>query len=116
MKTQNQIFNYMKVLSKKSSITDENLNEIEQYIYDHLGYKPKEGLVHTDRKERVAYLKQLLDRPLRVCGMVKNEGEPGGGPFWVEDNEHATLDDRGERSSQPERSKSEKNIHPINPL
>ena len=90
LKTQNQIFNYMKVLSKKSSITDENLNEIEQYIYDHLGYKPKEGLVHTDRKERVAYLKQLLDRPLRVCGMVKNEGEPGGGPFWVEDNEHAT--------------------------
>lgn len=89
LKTQNQIFNYMKVLSKKSSITDENLNEIEQYIYDHLGYKPKEGLVHTDRKERVAYLKQLLDRPLRVCGMVKNEGEPGGGPFWVEDNEHA---------------------------
>lgn len=27
---------------------------------------------------------KFLDRPLRVCGMVKNEGEPGGGPFWVE--------------------------------
>ncbi|MPT36486.1 MAG: DUF4301 family protein, partial [Flavobacterium sp.] len=26
---------------------------------------------------------QLLNRPIRVCGMVKNEGEPGGGPFWV---------------------------------
>jgi hypothetical protein len=26
----------------------------------------------------------LFDRPLRVCGMVENEGEPGGGPFWVE--------------------------------
>lgn len=26
-----------------------------------------------------------LDRPIRVCGMVKNEGEPGGGPFWVGD-------------------------------
>ena len=25
----------------------------------------------------------MLDRPIRVCGMVKNEGEPGGGPFWV---------------------------------
>ena len=24
-----------------------------------------------------------LNRPIRVCGMVKNEGEPGGGPFWV---------------------------------
>jgi len=26
---------------------------------------------------------ELLNRPLRVCGMVKNEGEPGGGPFWA---------------------------------
>ena len=25
----------------------------------------------------------ILDRPIRVCGMVRNEGEPGGGPFWV---------------------------------
>jgi hypothetical protein len=29
----------------------------------------------------------FLNRPLRVCGMVKNEGEPGGGPFWVEESE-----------------------------
>ena len=28
-----------------------------------------------------------LDRPIRVCGMVKNEGEPGGGPFWVGDDQ-----------------------------
>ncbi len=28
-------------------------------------------------------IKRLLDRPIRVCGMVKNQGEPGGGPFWV---------------------------------
>jgi hypothetical protein len=26
----------------------------------------------------------MLNRPVRVCGMVKNEGEPGGGPFWIE--------------------------------
>ena len=30
---------------------------------------------------------ETLDRPIRVCGMVKNEGEPGGGPFWVRDDE-----------------------------
>ncbi|MDH3997402.1 MAG: DUF4301 family protein [Desulfuromonadales bacterium] len=30
-------------------------------------------------------LRDLLDRPLRVCGMVPNSGEPGGGPFWVKD-------------------------------
>jgi hypothetical protein len=34
------------------------------------------------------YLISLLNRPLRVCGMVKNEGEPGGGPFWVEGPDH----------------------------
>lgn len=30
-----------------------------------------------------ALVRSLLDRPIRVCGMVRNEGEPGGGPFWV---------------------------------
>lgn len=30
-----------------------------------------------------ALLEKILDRPVRVCGMVRNEGEPGGGPFWV---------------------------------
>ncbi len=32
-----------------------------------------------------------LNRPIRVCGMVKNEGEPGGGPFWVNNNRYQTL-------------------------
>lgn len=31
----------------------------------------------------VAALVAALDRPIRVCGMVRNTGEPGGGPFWV---------------------------------
>lgn len=37
----------------------------------------------TDPADRVALLRGKLDRPIRVCGMVKNEGEPGGGPFIV---------------------------------
>ena len=39
----------------------------------------------------IAYMQQKLNRPLRVCGMVKNEGEPGGGPFWVEKNGISSL-------------------------
>ena len=35
-------------------------------------------------EEKRDYLLNRLNRPLRVCGMVRNEGEPGGGPFWVE--------------------------------
>jgi hypothetical protein len=34
-----------------------------------------------------AFMAERLNRPLRVCGMVKNEGEPGGGPFWVDDQD-----------------------------
>jgi hypothetical protein len=34
-------------------------------------------------EQRRQILMDRLNRPLRVCGMVKNEGEPGGGPFWV---------------------------------
>lgn len=34
-----------------------------------------------------ALLESLLDRPIRVCGMVRNEGEPGGGPFWVKNDD-----------------------------
>jgi hypothetical protein len=38
-----------------------------------------------DRKATLAFIADALDRPLRVCGVVKNEGEPGGAPFWVVD-------------------------------
>ncbi|WP_107037272.1 DUF4301 family protein [Brumimicrobium mesophilum] len=31
-------------------------------------------------------LQTLIFRPIRICGMVRNEGQPGGGPFWVEEN------------------------------
>ena len=36
-----------------------------------------------NRQQALQYARLRLDRPLRVCGMVRNEGEPGGGPFWV---------------------------------
>jgi hypothetical protein len=44
----------------------------------------------SERNSSRKSLLALLDRPLRVCGVVENEGEPGGGPFWV-----------GERSGGP---------------
>ena len=43
------------------------------------------GFRELSLSERRSFLFRRLNRPLRVCGMVKNEGEPGGGPFWVDD-------------------------------
>ena len=36
-------------------------------------------------EEKLAVLKDKLSRPIRICGMVRNEGDPGGGPFWIRD-------------------------------
>lgn len=44
-------------------------------------------------EKQIQILRSLLHRPIRVCGMVKNEGEPGGGPFW-------TIDQKGNKSRQ----------------
>ena len=41
-----------------------------------------------DINKKAAFLFEKLNRPIRVCGMVFNKGEPGGGPFWVRDNEN----------------------------
>jgi hypothetical protein len=81
--TREKIFHYRRLLGKRD-VTPATLDEIEAFVRDHLGYKPAANAPRPDRRERVKYLKRLLDRPLRVCGMVQNEGEPGGGPFWVE--------------------------------
>jgi len=40
-------------------------------------------LKDNNRQERANRIREILNRPIRVAGMVKNEGEPGGGPFWV---------------------------------
>lgn len=47
-------------------------------------------LPEVEGDELVALLRQKLDRPIRVCGMVKNEGEPGGGPFVIREEDGTT--------------------------
>lgn len=49
--------------------------------------KKRKKKTFKDTKARIKYLHKLLNRPIRVCGMVKNEGEPGGGPFWVKNTD-----------------------------
>lgn len=48
-----------------------------------LGNPMPAALTAASAAKRRAWLIDRLDRPLRVCGMVENAGEPGGGPFWV---------------------------------
>lgn len=62
-------------------------NEIEAFLANTLCIEMPEAKDCRDRAEK---LRAKLDRPVRVCGMVRNEGEPGGGPFIIRDKDGAT--------------------------
>ncbi len=85
LKVQRQIFTYLKQLNNQSSPDDILSDEIFTFIRQELSILPPAAVEKLTDKERIEFLIKVLNRPLRVCGMVKNEGEPGGGPFWVED-------------------------------
>ena len=57
----------------------------EEFSSAELGRPWPQGFSAATGAERAARLRDLLDRPLRICGMVPNQGQPGGGPFWVVD-------------------------------
>ena len=77
--TQRQTFAYMQLLDSG----DYNHDDIENIIrfVRHSLCTDCEEVKHMEDAELVCYLRKKLNRPIRVCGVVKNVGEPGGGPF-----------------------------------
>ncbi len=84
LKKQDQVFKYAKLLAE-DTITEEELTELVTFLKEDFSTRIDDEYESFSQSEKKSYLAELLDRPIRVCGMVKNEGEPGGGPFWVED-------------------------------
>ncbi|MBP1615468.1 MAG: hypothetical protein H6Q13_2916 [Bacteroidetes bacterium] len=76
---QKQAFDYLELLDS-GQYTQDQVREILQFLQKKLFCKNPETSILED-VELVLYLKKKLNRPMRVCGMVKNVGEPGGGPF-----------------------------------
>ncbi len=86
---QRKIANY---LSKLDKISENEIDEIEIFLDKKLNNKVISDFSKYALEHKIIYLKEVLNRPIRVCGMVKNEGEPGGGPFWVNNSKgNATL-------------------------
>ncbi len=61
--------------------TEETVEEATAFVENTLCYVTKDLDPSLPLADRVNALRRILDRPLRVCGMVRNEGEPGGGPY-----------------------------------
>lgn len=83
------------ILVEKQQKAFDYLKKLESGVYQHADLKAmirfvkhdlccvKDDIKQLEDAELVEYLKSKLNRPMRVCGVVKNVGEPGGGPFLV---------------------------------
>lgn len=76
---QQRIFDYL-LLIEKGKYSHAQVEEMIHFLQDTLCIRNPE-LKNLEDGELILYIKRKLMRPLRVCGMVKNVGEPGGGPF-----------------------------------
>ncbi|NIJ50847.1 DUF4301 family protein [Dyadobacter arcticus] len=79
---QKRVFGYLEKLSKQADSA--LLDELDAFFKDELCVIPPAGFETWSDESKKEYFVQKLDRPIRACGMVKNQGEPGGGPFWAE--------------------------------
>jgi hypothetical protein len=85
---QKQIFYYLRRLEKPNP-SDYIVIKSLKFIKEKLQVSPPKGLRNRPIEEKLKYALDKLNRPLRVCGMVKNVGEPGGGPFWAKNEDES---------------------------
>ena len=79
VKMQRKAFEYLRML-ESGQYNHDKLEEIIRFVQRDLCCR-KADIKELEDAELVCYLKGKLNRPMRVCGVVKNVGEPGGGPF-----------------------------------
>ncbi|WP_415375911.1 DUF4301 family protein [Patiriisocius sp. Uisw_017] len=76
LKVQSRIFSYLEEIMQRN-VPNERLSEMKSFLWNELNIKE---IPNTE-----AGIADILNRPIRVCGVVENTGSPGGGPFWVKD-------------------------------
>lgn len=76
---QEKAFQYLHTLDS-GQYNHDHLEEIIRFVQRDLCCR-KSDIKELEDANLVIYLHEKLDRPMRVCGVVKNVGEPGGGPF-----------------------------------
>jgi hypothetical protein len=86
-----RIFDFLRK-SESEDINEADIREMAIYAISNNLIPLPAGFQNEPVEKQFNVLIHELNRPIRVCGMVKNAGEPGGGPFWVADNDgNSTL-------------------------
>jgi hypothetical protein len=83
LELQERVFGHIEALQSNPSAAQ--IDAAAAFVSTHLDLELPDGYRSEAAPNRQATLLKELDRPLRVCGVVRNTGEPGGGPFWVRD-------------------------------
>lgn len=85
-KVQDKAFGFAKML-EEGDVSVDKADEIKMFLERELNVRMPKNYDDLGVNEQKEVLKDKVNRPIRICGMVKNEGEPGGGPFWVKDSD-----------------------------
>lgn len=88
LELQKQTFEKIKILD--TTRDKKEIQKIKKFALDRLNIELPKDFNKYGITEQKTILKQKLNRPMRVCGMVKNQGEPGGGPFYVKNTKGVT--------------------------
>ncbi len=84
-----KINHYLEKLNGNEELNDAYISKIANFANKRLNIDLPGDFKTYKKEEKIKFLFEKLNRPFRVCGMVKNEDEPGGGPFWVKDPKEA---------------------------
>ncbi len=98
VEVQQKVFSYLNAIDQ-NTVKENELEEIVLFLNEKLNVETSNDFNMFTFENKILKVKELLNKPIRVCGMVKNEGEPGGGPFWVM-NEKGTTSLQIVESSQ----------------
>ncbi|WP_234859305.1 DUF4301 family protein [Aquimarina aquimarini] len=84
IEVQDEVFRILNAIDQQNP-SEAELIDIKKFLVKQLNVRLPLDFDKFSEKYKLQFLRESLDRPIRVCGMVINEGEPGGGPFWVKD-------------------------------
>ncbi|AWH84768.1 DUF4301 domain-containing protein [Flavobacterium album] len=82
---QEQVFECLKKI-EQGNVTEQELKNMFAYAMAKLSIDIPREIMKFTKEHQLEFAKKIFNRPIRICGMVRNEGEPGGGPFWVKDD------------------------------
>ena len=82
----NKVFDCLEKL-EEGNVSENDLKKMLIFAREKLHIVTPHDFDEMSTIEKIDYLYTKLNRPIRICGMVKNEGEPGGGPFWTKNTE-----------------------------